>query len=185
MAGWKPFRDKLGAAVLARNAAVLAALADRNVKLDYGGGVGRADLQRRLRRPDGLLWRELGAILPLGCSVEGGLAALPWFFWRIPPKVDPASTMLVSGAAIPLRSAPLASARMITMLDWPMVELTAKAFDPAARFTGVRIRASGQEGYVETQHLRSLLARRLIAEHNGEEWRITAIVTGDWLARSR
>lgn len=179
MPGWKAFRDKLGAAVLARDAAALAALADRNVKLDYGGGAGRPELLRRLRQPTRELWRELAVILPLGCSVEGGLAALPWFFWRIPPKVDPATTMLATGDAVALRAAPNADARTITTLDWPMVALTAKAFAPAARFTRVRIHSSGQEGYIETRHLRSLLARRIIAEQNGGEWRITAIVAGD------
>ena len=177
--GWKAFRDKLGSAVASRNAAAVAALADRNVKLDYGGGAGRAELIRRLRQPAGGLWHDLATILPLGCSVEGGLAALPWYFWRIPNSVDPASTMLVTGEAVPLRATPKPTARTVTTLDWPMVVLTGKSFDPTARFTRVRTRAGGQDGYVETRHLRSLLARRIIAEQNANEWRITAIVAGD------
>ena len=176
--GWKAFRDKLGSAVASKNADALAALADRNVKLDYGGGAGRAELIRRLRQPAGL-WRDLATILPLGCSVEGGLVALPWFFWRIPLSVDPTTTMLVMGGAVPLRAASKANARTVASLNWPMVVLTAKSFEPAARFTRVRTRASGQDGYVETRALRSLLARRIIAEHVGDAWRITAIVTGD------
>lgn len=176
--GWKAFRDKLGSAVASKNASALAAIADRNVKLDYGGGAGRAELIRRLRQRAGL-WRELATILPLGCSVEGGLAALPWFFWRIPPSVDPTTTMLVTGEAVPLRAAPKANARIVAALNWPMVVLTAKSFEPATRFTRVRTRASGQDGYVETQALRSLLAQRIIAEHVGDAWRITAIVAGD------
>ena len=177
--GWKAFRDKLGSAVSSRNAAALAALADRNVKLDYGGGAGRPELLRRLRRPASGLWHDLATILPLGCSVEGGLAALPWYFWRIPNSVDPANTMLVTGEAVPLRAAPRPAARTIAALDWPMVVLTGKSFDPTARFTRVRTRAGGRDGFVETRHLRSLLARRIIAEQNADEWRITAIVAGD------
>ena len=177
--GWKGFRDKLGAAVAARDASALAALSDRNVKLDYGGGAGRPELLRRLRQPAGGLWRELAAILPLGCSIEGGLAALPWFFWRIPPKVDPADTMLVTGDTVPLRAAPKAEARTVATLDWPMVTLAGSSFAPASRFTRVRTRTSRQEGFVETKRLRSLLARRLIVEQQGGEWRITAIVAGD------
>ncbi len=177
--GWKAFRDKLGSAVSLRNATSLAALADRNVKLDYGGGAGRPELLRRLRQPASGLWRDLATILPLGCSVEGGLAALPWYFWRIPNSVDPANTMLVTGEAVPLRAAPRPTARIVTTLDWPMVVLTGKSFDPAAPFTRVRTRAGGQDGYAETRRLRSLLARRIIAEQNADEWRITAIVAGD------
>ncbi|GAC1418214.1 MAG: hypothetical protein NVSMB69_18930 [Novosphingobium sp.] len=148
------------------------------MKLDYGGGAGRAELMRRLRQSGGL-WRDLATILPMGCSVEGGLAALPWFFWRIPNSVDPTTTMLVMGDAVPLRALPKASARIVGSLNWPMVELTGKSFDPAAPFARVRTRASGQDGYVETRHLRSLLARRIIAERKDDEWRITAIVAGD------
>ena len=177
--GWKAFRDKLGSAVSSRNAAALASLANRNVKLDYGGGAGRAELIRRLRQPARGLWRDLATILPLGCSVEGGLAALPWYFWRIPNSVDPATTMLVTGEAVPLRDGANATARAVMTLDWPMVVLTGKSFDPAARFTRIRTRAGGQEGYIETRRLRSLLARRIIAEQTGGEWRITAIVAGD------
>jgi hypothetical protein len=176
--GWKTFRDRLGAAVASKNALALAALADRNVKLDYGGGGGRAELIRRLGQPAGL-WRDLVTILPLGCSVEAGLAALPWYFWRIPANVDPADTMLVTGDAVPLRTLPKTSARVLASLDWPMVVLTGKSFNPAANHTRVRTRAGGQEGYVETRRLRSLLARRIIAEHKDGEWRITAIVAGD------
>ncbi|WP_295630915.1 hypothetical protein [Novosphingobium sp.] len=176
--GWKAFHDKLAAAVASKNATALAALADRNVKLDYGGGAGRVELIRRLRQPAGL-WTDLATILPLGCSVEAGLAALPWYFWRIPPSVDPADTMLVTGNAVPLRALPKPNARAIASLDWPMVLLTAKSFNPTAGFTRVRTRAGGQEGYVETHRLRSLLARRIIAEHSGDQWRITAIVAGD------
>jgi hypothetical protein len=176
--GWKAFRDRLGAAVASKNAAALAALADSNVKLDYGGGAGRAELIRRLRQSGGL-WRDLATILPMGCSVEGGLAALPWFFWRIPNSVDPTTTMLVMGDAVPLRALPKASARIVASLNWPMVELIGKSFDPAAPFARVRTRANGQDGYVETRHLRSLLARRIIAERKDDEWRITAIVAGD------
>ena len=176
--GWKGFRDKLGAAVALKNATALAALADRNVKLDYGGGAGRAELIRRLRQPAGL-WRDLATIMPLGCSVEAGLAALPWYFWRIPESVDPATTMLVMGDAVALRELPKSGASVVALLDWPMVELSGKSFDPAAAFARVRTRATGPEGYIETRRLRSLLARRIIAERKDDEWRITAIVAGD------
>jgi hypothetical protein len=115
----------------------------------------------------------------MGCSVEGGLAALPWFFWRIPDSVDPTTTMLVMGEAVPLRAQPKAGARTVVLLDWPMVELSGKSFDPAAAYARIRTRAAGQEGYIETRRLRSLLARRIIAERKDGEWRITAIVSGD------
>ncbi|MFD2780911.1 hypothetical protein ACFS32_07005 [Novosphingobium pokkalii] len=36
-----------------------------------------------------------------------------------------------------------------------------------------------RKGWIETARLRSLLARRVIAERKGEDWRISALVAGD------
>lgn len=174
--GWKPFRDSLAAAITARDSAALAKLADPAVKLDFGGGSGTVELQKRLRAG---LWRDLTELLSLGCSVEGGIAAMPWYFWRIPPKVDPAEAMLLAGDGVALRATPAPSARVVTTLDWPIVLLAESHFDPASRFTRIRTRAGGLEGFVETRRLRSLLARRVVAEQAKGAWRITAIVAGD------
>jgi hypothetical protein len=36
-----------------------------------------------------------------------------------------------------------------------------------------------RKGWIETTRLRSLLARRVIAERKGDQWKLSAIVAGD------
>lgn len=178
-AGWKAFRGRLATAVTARDAGALAALADPNIRLDYGGGSGADELKKRLADPKAGLWQELDRILPLGCSIEGGLAAMPWYFWNVPDDGDPYTTMLATGPDVPLRATPSATGETRATLDWAMVSIASESFDPKARFTRVKLMASGQKGYVETAKLRSVISYRLIAEPHDGGWKITALISGD------
>lgn len=179
--GWTAFRAKLGTAIKARDAAGLAALSSPDVTLDYGGGHGPAELQKRLAAPAGAaVWSDLARILPLGCAVEGDLVVLPWFFWNVPEEVDPGMTMLVTGAGVPLRAGPSAHAAELDKLDWALVSLAPRpGFDPAARYTAVITGKPQRKGWIETASLRSLLARRVIVERKGGNWAISALVAGD------
>jgi hypothetical protein len=104
---------------------------------------------------------------------------MPWIFSRLPESYDDASaSMLGAGADLALRDKPESDAKPIRTLAWPLVELVGTSFDPAARFTQVRL-ADGMQGYIETAKLRSLLDYRLIADRQGGEWKITALIAGD------
>jgi hypothetical protein len=177
--GWNAFAAQLSSAVKSRDAAALAALSSPDVTLDYGGGHGPAELQKRLASPGGqAVWTDLSRILPLGCAVQGGLVVLPWFFWNVPEDVDPGMTMLVTGQGVPLRAKPSDTAEEVDKLDWSLVTLGPN-FNPAARYTAVITGKPQRKGWIETTRLRSLLARRVIAERKGDQWRISAIVAGD------
>src|SRR5690606_6435813 len=79
--GASVFQRQLAAAIEARDAEVLATLAAEDVKLDFGGGTGRAELQRRLADESTGLWRELDELMRLGCAAndQGGIT-IPWYF---------------------------------------------------------------------------------------------------------
>ncbi|WP_157083219.1 hypothetical protein [Novosphingobium lentum] len=177
--GWPDFHRKLATAVSARDAKALAALAAPDLKLDYGGGSGSDEFVRRLAAPSPDLWAELARIMPLGCAIEGGIVAMPWYFWNLPDDADAAETMLVVGKAVPLRARAGASAPVIAPLDWAMVTIEPGTFSKTARFTAVRTRAGHLKGFVDSASLRSLLAYRLIAERRNGDWRLTAFVAGD------
>ena len=87
LGGANAFRRELSDAVIRRDIEALVSLADIDIKLDFGGGEGRAELRLRLSDPDSRLWQELDKMLPLGCAVnsQGGIT-LPWYFaqdfWR-------------------------------------------------------------------------------------------------------
>lgn len=174
--GWSAFRKSLASAVRARDSVALAALASPDVTLDYGGGSGGEELQKRLADPERQLWQELEAILPLGCAVEGGLAAMPWVFWNVPDDIDSYNAMLVNGKDVALRDAP--NGKDKGNVGWFIVGIDPMDFKPGAKMTRVTL-ANGEKGWIETAKLRSLLDYRLIAEPKDDTWQITAFIAGD------
>ncbi|MFM2372665.1 MAG: hypothetical protein RIS85_2387 [Pseudomonadota bacterium] len=174
--GWPAFRKALSSAIKARDVDGMAALASADVTLDYGGGSGIAELKRRLADPASGLWKELDALLPLGCAVEGGLAAMPWVFWNVPEDIDSYSAMLVLGDDTPLLAKP--GGKAVGAAGWQIVGIDPLDFAAKAPTTRVTLHDGGK-GYVETVRLRSLLDYRLIAEPKDDTWQITAFIAGD------
>lgn len=176
--GFTEFRDKVFAAAKAKDVEALVALADPKINLDFGGGAGRDEFRKRLSDLQTRLWAEILRLEPLGCAVDGGLATMPWIFSRLPESVgDGASAMLGTGAGLGLRDKPAATAKVVRRLDWPLVEAVGSA-DPRLPFAQVRL-ADGTRGYMASDELRGMLEYRLVAERQGGEWRITALIAGD------
>lgn len=174
--GWPTFRKSLMSAIKARDAQALARLAAPDIALDYGGGSGPAVLIKRLDDPETKLWQELDAILPLGCAVQGGLAAMPWVFWNMPEDIDSYSAMLVLGEDTALLDK--AGGKPIASAGWTIVGIDPMDFDTGARTTRITTH-DGTKGWIETRKLRSLLDYRLIAEPKDGQWQITAFIAGD------
>jgi hypothetical protein len=177
--GWNDFREKLGAAVAARDADALAALADPDVRLDFGGGAGTAELRRRLDAADHRLWDELAALLPLGCGPqEGGGAAMPWIYASGPEVEDPFSALLVLGPAVPAHAEGRPDSPVTARLNWAIVT-TPGASGPGKAFTKVTLPDGEGTAYVASDRLRSFVDYRLLATRTVQGWRITALVAGD------
>lgn len=174
--GWPAFRKALVGAIKARDAQALARLATPDITLDYGGGTGPAELVKRLDDPETKLWQELDAILPLGCAVQGGLAAMPWVFWNVPEDIDSYSAMLVLGEETPLLDK--AGGKPLAVAGWTIVGIDPMDFDTDAKVTRITTH-DGIKGWIETRKLRSLLDYRLIAEPKDGQWQITAFIAGD------
>jgi hypothetical protein len=175
--GYAAFRGKLAAAARKRDPAALTAVADPDIRLDFGGGAGREELRTRLAaRPE--LWRAIQQVLQLGCASDGDLATMPWIFARLPESADPYRAMLVKGEKVPLRKRPAAGAPQRGELAWALVRPVG-AFDPKAGFTEVETVDGALRGFVETTSLRGLLDYRLVAEPQEGGWAITAFIAGD------
>ena len=168
------FREKLAAAVLTQDADALAALSAKDIKLDFGGGGGIAELRKRLAAKDQFLWKALANLIPLGCDMntEGGLT-LPWYFAQDIPVDDPYVSMIVRGVDVPLLDAPKADAKVLARLSWDVVELQS---DPGVF---AEVKAGGKKGYVAAGKLRALIDYRLLADKQSDGWKITALVAGD------
>ena len=177
LAGAGEFRAQLAAAVKARDADALVNLAAEDVKLDFGGGTGRAELKKRLTDKQWKLWDELDQLLALGCAANGqGGMTIPWYFEQHIDKVDQANGMLVTGENVPLLPAPDKKAKPVKAISWDVVELKGlKPDDPFQQVTA----ADGTEGYVATDKLRSLLDYRLVAMQRNGKWSIVTLVAGD------
>jgi hypothetical protein len=175
--GAEDFREKLAEAVMARDTNAFVALAAEDVKLDFGGGSGRAELKKRLTGKDWMLWDALDELLKLGCAdnQQGGIT-LPWYFEQHIDKVDQTSGMLVTGEKVPLLPAPDAKAKPLATISWNVVELT--AFKPDDPFQQVST-LDGKQGYIATDKLRSLLDYRLLAMSRNGKWSVVSLVSGD------
>lgn len=172
-------RHALESTVARRDAEALTDLADGGVVLDFGGGEGRDELIRRMQGEGGeALWGELAGVLSAGCSLDGGIATLPWIAAQDFGDADPTATMLVAGERIPVLAHPDHRARHTGILSWQLAVIRGE-FDPAAEFQPVAVIGSGIEGYLPTAILRNVYGYRLLAERRGTEWRITAFVAGD------
>jgi hypothetical protein len=175
--GAAQFRERLAAAVEARDADALVALAAEDIALDFGGGAGAAELRARLADPDRPLWDELDALMTLGCAAsdEGGIT-IPWYFAQDLGDTDPFAAFLVTGEDVPVLAGPSASAERKGAISWDLVEVT--AYDPEARFLPVKV-AEDATGFIASDKLRSLVDYRLIASSRNGRWRITAFIAGD------
>ena len=181
--GARAFAATLRGAIARRDARALAVLAADDIRLDFGGGAGKAELRARLAGPDGAtLWRELGQASGLGCAISHGDLVFPWFFAQELGDVDPFAALLVTGPAVPLYRRASDRARPIARLNWQLVVPQGDGAGEAAAKRPLRrvaVIGSRLEGYVPSERLRSQLDYRLIATRKGSGWRISAFVAGD------
>jgi hypothetical protein len=175
--GADEFRRQLAAAVRARDASAFVALAASDIKLDFGGGAGTAELRKRLGDKSWDLWHELDELMTLGCSAnEQGGITIPWFFDQDLSTVDQVSGMLVTGEDVPVLADPDTSSRQLESVSWDIVEIA--TLDPESEFQRVEL-GDKTVGFIATDKLRSLLDYRLIASSRNGNWRITSFVAGD------
>jgi hypothetical protein len=174
--GAAQFRERLAAAVEARDADAVVALAAEDIKLDFGGGAGKAELRARLNDETRNLWDELDELMALGCSAndQGGIT-IPWFFDQDMGVSDPYNTMLVTGENVPLFNDPKAQSAPLRSLSWDVVEVI--DLKPADAYQQVLV--GDVALYIATDKLRSLVDYRLIASSRNGRWRITSFVAGD------
>jgi hypothetical protein len=185
--GARPFLAMLHAAIEARDADVLVALAANDVMLGFGGADGAANLRSSLAEEGSPLWNELDELAMLGCAANGqGGLTLPWAFTR-DTGGDAFETMIVTGEEVFLHEAPDGNSARISAFNWDAVEIIEDQRHAAgdAEWTHVRLLPQpgddreALEGYVRSDMLRSVIDYRLIASSRNGRWRITALLAGD------
>jgi len=176
-ASFVAYRDRLLAAVRARDAKGVSALADPKIRTSFGGDGGRAGLEKVLARPG--MFEELELILTLGGSFQGeGDTAFwaPYVYSAYPDEQDAFSTLAVIGDDIPLHESPDAGSTVIATLSRNIVE---RLSEPGDDGPWQKVKAGEKVGFVETKFLRSPIDYRAGFNKFAEGWRMTGLVAGD------
>lgn len=181
--GARAFAASLRGAILRRDANALLDLSADGIKLDFGGGEGKALLRERLSGSEGPnLWRELSLAANSGCALSEGDLVFPWMFAQDLGDVDTYDAMVAAGPAVPLYRRASARGGPITRLNWQIViaQWENSGPDEARRpFTRVLVINSPLKGFVDSSQLRSVIGYRLIASRQGSGWKIAAFIAGD------
>ena len=175
-------RHELERVVEAKDLDGLLALMSDDVRVSFGGRFGREGFRRHWTstpRDRGLLWKELGRALRLGCAkaVDGSgkeYRAIPAMFVT-GGDLDGFSTWVSLPGAM-LRSGPSAGAPAEMRLPaWTVLD---EVEHDGGSWIAVRT-PKGRRGFVSTAQARSLLDYRIIFGRRDGKWRITAFVAGD------
>lgn len=185
VAGYALLRTKLTQIVAERSKDRLLALLSPDILNSFGGDGGVAEfiaIWQLDQDPDqSKVWRELAAVLKLGCHADSEGLSLPWFFAAPPPRgfedADAFTLHLVTGTGVALRAAPQADAPVIARLDWTVLN-TIDEGGENARWRHVRLR-DGRSGYFSAAYLRSQVDYRALFRRIDGRWMMTAFVAGD------
>ncbi len=169
------FRARLLAGVEQRDTtAVLAGFSD-SVRLDFGGGRGRAELRHRLAAgPE--LWDALHDVLSHGGEFlsDSSFAAPYWYTADL--AGDPFETRIIIGSNVRIRAQPTLAGPIVALLT----HATVRAADRAAPAGwDAVILPDGRSGYVASRFVRSPVGHRVVMTRAGGRWLVTAFVAGD------
>ncbi|MBZ0262434.1 MAG: hypothetical protein K8F90_17755 [Hyphomicrobiales bacterium] len=165
-------------------------LAD-NVLVSFGGSGGLQEFLASLDRGheingEAIFWEKLDRLLASGGWSEADVPqsiTWPWFFKAWPEKQD-GHDAFIAGPDVLLRAGPHEHAPILAKLPFGVLRFAA----PDANAQAVDWHASGWLpvtspdhclGYVRAQDATPLLGTRLIARHDGKNWKIEAFVAGD------
>jgi hypothetical protein len=179
--GFRIFKDALKRSVERRDGDGLLALLAADVTVNFGGDTGRDAFARQWDLKAGSpheLWKQLGAILALGCGKSGSTLVMPSLASQFDSDSDEDvfDKLIVTSSAAELRAAPKPASARIASLSWDVVT----ALERRHQDDWVQVRlADGRKGWILGRQLRSLLDYRAVIEKRGGQWMITAFVAGD------
>lgn len=180
--GFGNFRNRLTAAVAARDMTALTALMSDDVHVSFGGRYGKGEFVAfwsQTPAEHAKLWRELDRILALGCAArrdgEGvEYRALPAMFVTSGALDGFTTWVALPGASLRVRPSATAKAAM-RVPAWTVLD----AIDhDGGDWVDVRT-PKGRRGFVAVGEVRSIIDYRLIIGQRAGQWRITGFLAGD------
>lgn len=192
--GFSAYREKLLAAVRARDERALIALVAPDIFLSFGGGEQGASAFRtrwKLWSRDSEIWSELEEILTKGgafrdITAERRQFCAPYVFAAFPDEYDGFMNVAVTDPAEPLRAGPRDDAQVLATLSYEIVkpelfqppELNHEDETKAPEWRKVET-FDGLTGYVREAAIRSPIDYRACFEPRDGSWAMTVYVAGD------
>ena len=163
-------------------------LAD-DVLVSFGGPGGTLEFFSSLHQGHEVngeteFWKMLDKLLAQGGWSEAGAAQTmtwPWFF-KAWPEDDDGRDAFIGGPDVRLRAGPDEHAPVLATLPFGMLRYAAPDGEGVEwqNFGWLPVAAPGLcLGYVRAEDVVPLLGKRLIARHDGKNWKIEALVAGD------
>lgn len=176
------FRAGLILAAKRRDAAAIADRSAPDVHLSFGGDAGQARL-REMFAENPSLFHELIRALQHGATRDddGGYSAPYWYALETPEPYDAYTTYFVPASKVIVRAGPSRSAKAMGAVSFVFVGRAGGAVEPSAGGGGYqRVRlASGAEGYIHQDFLRSTIGYRAGFKKGPNGWRMIFFVAGD------
>jgi hypothetical protein len=159
------------------------------IRLDFGGGAGRARFARNLQR-NPALWDELLWCLENGGKFADKTFAAPYTFVVEHGDIDVFEAGVVVAENVPARAEPKADApvvatysrEVVAVKNWWPQSPPSEAPKPffAKRTDWVEIETKDKKkAYMEGRLVRSVVDYRIVFERHAGAWKISAFVAGD------
>ena len=162
---------RLGAAIAARDAAVLATLAAPDIRTSLGGEPGRGPLAA-----DDPAWTRLAHALAPGCAPAGPGPAGPWECPGLPDAgEDPADEVFLLARNVRLRAAPALGAPVLATLSCRML----RGAGPAPEGWVAVTLPDARRGFVAARFAWPRAGHRAVLERRDGAWRLTYLVPSD------
>ncbi|MCP3970982.1 MAG: hypothetical protein GY717_11835 [Rhodobacteraceae bacterium] len=193
-AGFAEYRARFLQAVVARDIDAMLTLTDQKVNLSFGGETGHDDFRAMLTvNPTTLseehrdmaprmresYWAALETVLRLGGQFQddGTVFVAPYtFVAEIPEDLDAFETYFVTSRSASLLDRPIRFGKSLTRLYYDVVQ--AQEGGEGTPFMQVRL-GDGTTGYVQRDHVRSVVDYRARFENEGGHWRMVTFIAGD------
>ena len=187
------FRDRLLDAIVRRDVDYVVSQAATDIRLSFGGHAGKKDFRKFLTISEKDLadefkldaaeqrekyWDSLEQVLRMGGRfTDPNIFEAP-YTWTSdrPDGSDHFATYFVISDNAPLRDRPSKYGAIVDTLSYVIV--TAVIGGEGTEFLKVKL-ATGSQGFVHEDDLRSALDYRAILQRSDGEWRITAFISGD------
>jgi hypothetical protein len=173
------FRSMLRDAVKRKDADAVMAIVDPHIRVSFGGDEGReAFREKKVLSLDQDFWTEFDAILAMGGRfTEERSFSAPYVFSDWPSAFDAFECVAVVASSVRIRQAPGASAPVIAVLDFRIVQALSEP-NPIAGWRRVAL-ADGRTGFVAARYVRSPIDHRALFDLKDGRWWLVAYIQGD------